>query len=274
MGRFLLARILSLIPTIFGISVVVFFLLRLVPGGPAAAMLGPSGAANPENVARIKAEYGLDRPIYEQYLTWVGKAVRGDLGRSIATRLPVRQIVLGRFKNTLVLASSAALLATMPGVTSGMLSAVYSARGRYGPDMVVTGLSTLGLTTPSFALGVFLIVIFTSTLHWLPAAGSQSAQGGGLVDRLRHLVMPVATLSAGPAAIIARIARTSTLEVLGEDYVRMARAKGLSDRSILWRHVLRNASIPIVTTIGLFAGSLLGGSIIVETVFGWPGMGR
>jgi peptide/nickel transport system permease protein len=268
-GRYLIRRLALLGPVLLGVSVVVFLVLHLAPGDPAEIMLGSQ--ATQEDVARLRADLGLDEPLPLQYARWMGHVLQGDLGRSIRLRQPVLGEVLIRFRATLLLTATALCLSTLGGIALGVLSAAW-------PRSLIDRLSMLGsifgASMPSFWLGLVLMVCFSLWLGWLPASGMYGAhEGGGLADLLRHLVLPAITLAAASTTIIARLTRSTMLDVLRQDFVRTARAKGLVERGVVLRHALRNALIPTVTVIGVQAGYLLGGAILTETVFAWPGVG-
>jgi peptide/nickel transport system permease protein len=268
-SRYLLRRLLLLVPVLLGVSIVVFLVLHLSPGDPAEIMLGPQATA--EDVAGLRAALGLDQPLPIQYAHWMAHVLQGDLGRSIRMRQPVLGEVLTRFRATLLLTATALLLSTLGGIALGVLSATW-------PHSVVDRLSTLGsifgASMPSFWLGLVLMVCFSLWLGWLPASGMYGAHGGGSVaDLLSHLVLPAVTLAAASMTIIARLTRSTMLDILRQDFVRTARAKGLVERAVVLRHALRNALIPTVTVVGVQAGYLLGGAIFTETVFAWPGVG-
>jgi len=268
-GRFLARRLLHLGPVLLGVSVIVFLVLHLAPGDPAEVMLGAN--ANKEDLDRLRVQLGLDQPLHVQYLTWIGHVARGDLGRSIWMKRPVLGEVLERFKATLVLTGTALFLSTLGGITLGIVSAT---RANSLLDRCSAVASLFGASMPVFWLGIVLMVIFSLWLGWLPASGMYAPYGGGgLRDLLAHLVLPAVTLAAASITIIARLTRATMLETLGQDYVRTARAKGLGERMVVWRHALKNALIPIVTVVGVQAGYLLGGAVLTETVFAWPGVG-
>lgn len=269
MARYLLRRLLHLGPVLLGVSAIVFLVLHITPGDPALIMLGSQ--ATQEDLSRLRAELGLDQPLSVQYVTWIGHVVRGDLGRSLWMKRPVLAEVLTRFKATLLLTASALLLSTAGGLALGIASAT---RANSLLDRLSAVASLFGASMPVFWLGIVLMVIFSLWLGWLPASGMFAPYGGGTArDLLAHLVLPALTLAAASVTIIARLTRGSMLEVLGQDYVRTARAKGVAEWSVIVRHALKNALIPIVTVVGVQAGYLLGGAILTETVFAWPGVG-
>jgi peptide/nickel transport system permease protein len=254
---------------LLGVSVIVFLVLHLAPGDPAEVMLGAN--ANKEDLDRLRVQLGLDQSLHVQYLTWISHVARGDLGRSIWMKRPVLGEVLERFKATLLLTGTALFLSTLGGITLGIVSAT---RANSLVDRLSAMASLFGASMPVFWLGIVLMVIFSLWLGWLPASGMYAPYGGGgLRDLLAHLVLPAVTLAAASVTIIARLTRATMLETLGQDYVRTARAKGLGERPVVWRHALKNALIPIVTVVGVQAGYLLGGAVLTETVFAWPGVG-
>jgi peptide/nickel transport system permease protein len=270
MGGYLLRRLLSLIPVVFGVSVLVFLIIHLTPGDPARIMMG--AAARPEDVEILRHELGLDQPIHVQYLHWVDRAAHGDLGRSIALHRPVLDEVVLRFKNTLLLSAAAMLVSFPLGIGIGVLSAVK--RGSL-VDRVAILLATFGLSLPSFWFGMVLIMIFTVELRLLPGTGMTSPiGGGGVADIAKHMVLPTLALSVIPLAVIARYTRSAMLEVVSQDFVTTARAKGVTERRVIMQHVFRNTLVIIVTMLGLQVGFLLAGAVYVENVFSWPGVGQ
>jgi peptide/nickel transport system permease protein len=267
--RYLARRLLLLVPVLAGVSVVIFMVLHLSPGDPVEIMLGSQ--ATHEDRTRLRAELGLDQPLHEQYVRWLGHVARGDLGRSLWMKRPVLDEVLGRFQATLVLTGTALLLSSLAGVALGVASAT---RPNSLLDRLSAVASLFGASMPTFWLGIVLMVVFALWLGWLPASGMYAAYGGGdLRDLLAHLVLPAVTLAAASVTIIARLTRATMLETLGQDYIRTARAKGVVERAVVLRHGLKNALIPIVTVVGVQAGYLLGGAVLTETVFAWPGVG-
>jgi len=253
-------RLLHLIPVLLGISFLVFLLVHLVPGDPVRVMLADAGS--PEQVERMRRQLGLDRPIYVQYASFVVRAAQGDFGRSIHTRRPVAQEIAFRIPYTVRMAVAATLVAVAMGVVLGAIAAVHHQSALDYGTMVV---ALAGVSLPNFWLGLVLILVFSLHLRWLPPAGA---------DSLLHLILPAVTLGTSSSAIIARLTRSSMLEVLRQDYIRTARAKGVGPRRLVYRHALKNAMIPVVSIVGMQFASLLGGAVIVETVFGWPGIGR
>jgi len=267
--RYLARRLLLLVPVLAGVSVIIFMVLHLSPGDPVEIMLGSQ--ATQEDRARLRADLGLDQPLHVQYVRWLGHVARGDLGRSLWMKRPVLAEVLGRFQATLILTGTALGLSTVAGLALGVASAT---RPNSLLDRVSAMASLFGASMPSFWLGIVLMVVFALWLGWLPASGMYAPYGGGgLGDLLSHLLLPAVTLAAASVTIIARLTRATMLEALGQDYIRTARAKGVVERAVVLRHGLRNALIPIVTVIGVQAGYLLGGAVLTETVFAWPGVG-
>lgn len=269
MTGYVLKRLLAAIPVVIGLSVIVFAIMAMIPGDTALAILG--AYATPENVARINADLGLDRPLPEQYLVWAGNLLQGDFGRSYVLNRPVLDEVTERFSATLVLAGTALVLASILGLLAGIVSAVR----QFGwADRIVTFVVLVGISTPSFLLGLLLILLFAVEWRLFPASGMVSVYGGGgLLDRLHHLALPAITLAVVAAGLIARLTRAAMLEVLRQDFVRTARAKGLTEGAVIRRHAFRAALVQIIPVIGLQAGFVLGGAVYVETVFQWPGLG-
>ena len=263
-------RLLGLVPVLFGISVLIFLTMKLIPGDVARALLGPM--ATDQSLAQLRHALGLDEAIHVQYGKWLWRALHGDLGLSPIVHKPVMELLLPKFGNTLILAGASFALAAVGGVTVGLLAA---ARPQSAVDRAAMGASLVVGNMPPFWLGLVLIVLFAINLRWLPSLGMYSSRGpGGVEDLLLHLIMPAVATAAAPGAIIARMTRASLLEILGQDYIKVARAKGLSERAVLWLHALRVAWPPILTISGLQLGYLLGGAVFTEEVFGWPGLGR
>jgi ABC-type dipeptide/oligopeptide/nickel transport system permease component len=260
MTRFILRRLLLAIPTLLGVLIVAFLLLYVAPGDPVMAMVGER--ADEETIARLRRELRLDQPLHVQFGHYVGGIARGDLGRSYITNRPIQQDIRERFPKTLQLAGAAMLLAAIVGITLGILSA-----WRPGGviDRVGLAIAYLGVSFPVFWVGLLLILLFAVTLQWLPPSGA-----GGW----KYLVLPALALGMRSIAFLARMTRSAMLDALGADFVRTARAKGLTERGVVARHALRNALIPIITVLGLDFGSYLTGSILTETIFSWPGLGR
>ena len=263
-------RLLAAIPILIGLSVIVFSMMALIPGDPATAILG--SYATPENIARLNEQLGLDQSLPEQYLTWAGNLLQGDMGRSYSLNRPVADEVFERFGATLILAGASLLLCSLFGLVAGIAGAVR----QFGwTDRIVTFLVLIGISIPSFWLGLLLIMLFAVHLQWLPASGMYAIYGGGdLWDLLRHLAMPAVTLAVVATGVIARLTRAAMLEVLRQDYIRTARAKGVSERRVIYAHAFKAALVAVIPVIGIQAGFVLGGAVYIETVFQWPGIGR
>jgi dipeptide transport system permease protein len=289
MLRFVIARLGVLIPTFIGVTVVAFGLIRLIPGDPIQLLAGERGI-DPERHARLMAEYGFDQPLWQQYLVYLGGVLQGDLGQSIVTKRPVLNEFMTLFPATVELSLCALLLAILIGLPAGVVAGVR--RGSLF-DHGLMGISLTGFSMPIFWWGLLLIILFSGILQWTPVSGRISLlyffppvtgfmlidslladQEGAFVSALSHLVLPSIVLATVPLAIIARQTRSAMLEVLGEDYVRTARAKGLPPLRVIGLHALRNALIPVVTVIGLQVGLLFSGAILTETIFSWPGIGK
>jgi peptide/nickel transport system permease protein len=270
MHAYLLRRLLLTVPVLFGVTVIVFLVISLVPGDPAKAILGTF--ANADSVAQVRHQLGLDRSLPAQYAIWLGHLLQGDLGRSYILHKPVMDEILARLFPTLLLAGVALLLAAILGVLLGIIAAV---RQNEAPDKIITLAVLVGISTPSFWLGILLIFWFGVRLAWLPVGGMREMfGGGGVLDIARHVLLPASALAAVAGAVLARLTRGAMLEVLRQDYVRTARAKGLPERRVIFVHAFRNALVGIIPVIGLEAGFVLGGAVYIETVFQWPGIGR
>jgi peptide/nickel transport system permease protein len=290
MLKYIVRRLLSAIPVLIGLSIVLFMFIHLLPGDPATAILGQH--ARPELVVALQHRLGLDRPLPEQYFTYVTQLLRGDLGNSFVNNRSVLSEFLVRFPGTIELTLAALVFAVGLGIPLGRYAA---RRPQSAGDGVVTFLSLVGISIPVFVLGLSLGYVFGVLLGWLPATGRIDARlqlqipyvtgfnvidtvaagrPDALVDAVRHLILPAIALGSIPLAIITRITRASVIEVSNEDYVRTARAKGLTERRVDGRHIMRNAWLPVITVIGLQVGGLLGGAVITETVFAWNGVGR
>ncbi len=277
-----------MIPTLLGISVLVFFMIHLIPGDPAEMMLGER--ASEHSLRQVREELGLDKPLYVQYGLFMSRLLRGDLGRALKTNEKITTEIALRFPATIELSIAAMIIATVFGMTAGIISATrqYSIF-----DYASMVFSLVGVSMPIFWLGLVLMIVFSLNLGWLPLSGRLSydvsletvtriylldsvltSNWPAFKDALWHLVMPAFTLSTIPMAIIARITRSSMLEVLRQDYIRTARAKGLAPRAVYLKHGLKNALIPVITVIGLQFGILMGGAILTETIFAWPGIGK
>jgi peptide/nickel transport system permease protein len=268
--RYIIRRVIQVVPVVFGLSVAVFLMLRLIPGDVVDVILGTEGAASPERMAQLRQMFGLDRPYYVQYLDWAGGIVTGDLGRSIRTSRPILPDLVARFPVTLQLTSLAMLVSLLVAIPLGVLSA---ARRYTRADTTVRVIALLGLSIPNFWLATMLI-LFVST-YWrgvLPTSG-YVYPSQDLLGSFRSVLLPALALGAANMAILMRMTRSSMLEVLRQEYVTTARAKGLIERVVIYRHALRNALIPVVTVAGVQVGYLLGGAIIVEQIFSLPGVG-
>ncbi|HOD73186.1 MAG TPA: ABC transporter permease [Candidatus Bipolaricaulis anaerobius] len=290
MSGYILRRLGQAVPVLLGVTFVVFLLMYLTPGDPVQLFMGQAGIVSQEEIERVRHEFGLDRPFVEQYGLFLGGILRGNLGQSIIYRRPVATLIGERLPATIELTLFASLIALLVAIPAGVVAAV---RRNTWLDAIGTTVSLLGVSLPGFWLGLILIFVFSVMLKVLPVAG-RASYGTGLhwqtgfllldamlqgnwpafVDILRHLVMPALALSAGMMAMTMRLTRSSLLETIHQDYVRTAQAKGLPQRWVILRHALRNALLPVVTAIALNVGALLGGNMVVETVFSWPGLGR
>jgi peptide/nickel transport system permease protein len=260
MKAYVLRRLWQSALTLVGVSVLVFVILRVVPGDP-AKMLLPDGAPQ-SAVDELNRQLGLHEPLYVQYSLFLQSVFRGDFGQSFQYRAPALRVVVERLAATVQLALAALLITVGVGVSLGIVAAV---RRGTGYDYASTVLAVLGQSLPNFWLGIMLILLFGVALRWLPTSGFES---------WRHLILPAVTLAAFPMALVARLTRSSMLEILGRDFIRTGRAKGLAERAVILRHALRNAAVPLLTVLGLQIGTLLGGAVITESVFAWPGMGK
>lgn len=304
MGRYIIRRLISVLPTLIGVTFVIFMFQRLIPGDPAVAMLGEH--ATEENVARIREQFGLNRPIFldrdalaqgdlagffdSQYIRYLGRLIRLDLGDSIHRRIPVAETLAIRFPATFELALLSMLFAILIGIPVGIASA--SRRNSVLDGVTMVG-SLVGVSMPIFWLGLMEIMLFAVFLKWLPAGGRLgtgievetitnfilldsllTGNTPAFIDALKHIIMPAVALATIPTAIIARMTRSSMLDVLQEDYIRTAKAKGLVERVVLFKHALKNAFLPVITIIGIQAGTLLSGAVLTETIFAWPGIGK
>ena len=263
-------RLLSAIPVVLGITIIVFLIISLILGDPATAILG--SYATPENVVKINKDLGLDKSLPERYLIWLGNIIQGDFGRSFSLNRPVIDEVMERFNATLILSGTAFVLCSFFGILVGTISA---ARQYTLTDKFITFIVLIGISIPSFFLGMMMILTFAVRLKLFPVSGMYAIWGGGdLPDLINHLVMPSIALAIVATGVVARISRNAVLEILRQDYVRTARAKGVKERSILISHVLRVAIVTILPVLGLQAGFVLSGSVYIEIVFQWPGVGR
>ena len=286
----ILERGLAAIPIMFGVAIIVFLFMRLTPGDPVDIMMGQGGAVSAGEMEQLRAEFHLDQPLYIQLWLFLKDAVRGDLGYSYVQKLPVTRLIAERLPATIELATAALLVSLTIALPVGILSA---ARQNSFVDRFSMAGAFLGISMPGFWLGIVLILIFAVHLHWLPVQGRVDFEArlspatgffvldsfltgnrAALISSLKHLALPALTLGAPVAAVVARVIRSSMLETLRSDYVTLARSKGLSEWTVVFKHALRNALIPTVTVVGLQVGVLLGGNMIIETVFSWPGVGR
>jgi len=288
LGKFL-ERVLQLVPVLLGVSVIVFIMIALTPGDPVQIMIGDQ-AITPEQEAALRRDLGLDRPMYERFFLFVGNAVQGDFGQSFYHRRPVSEVIAERLPATIELSLVALLIALFTSIPLGVLAAI---RKNSIFDRIATVISLLGVSLPGFWFGILLLMLFAVHLNILPVAGRIGysseiepithfllidtllrGRPDAFLDALSHIILPAVTLGLPMTAILMRVTRSSMLEVLQQDYVTFAEAKGLSRRRVLFRHALKNALIPTVSVAAIETGSLLGGNMIVETVFGWPGLGR
>ena len=268
--QYLLQRLVSAIPVVLGISIIVFLIISLIPGDPATAILG--SFATPDNVAKLNKDLGLDKSLFERYFIWLGNLLQGDFGRSYSLNRPVLDEILERFNATLILSGTAFILCSFFGIIIGTISA---ARQYTVTDKIITLFVLIGISIPSFFLGMMMILFFAVNLKLLPVSGMYKVWGGGdLPDLINHLIMPSISLALVATGVIARIARNAVLEILRQDFIRTARAKGVGEKKILIKHVLRIAIVTILPVLGLQAGFVLSGSVFIEMVFQWPGVGR
>ena len=261
MRRFVMQRLLGAVPVLLGVVTLVFLVMRALPGEPVAVLAAQSGGSA-EDVVRLRQEYGLDSPVWLQYLRFLLSLAEGDLGRSLLTHQSVTQIIFQQAPSTVVLACSALCVGLGVGMPLGIVAAM---RPRSWIERVCMGLSVVGVSTPIPLSGLAMILVFSLTLHWLPASGRGS---------FSHLVMPSAVMGLVSAGSVARLVRVQLVEVLREEYINVARAKGLTESALLIRHALRSALVPVITVVGLQFGFMLGGAVATETVFGRPGLGR
>jgi len=268
MITYIARRLLATLPVIVMVAIVIFAILRLTPGDPAAIIAGDDATA--AQLEQIRQTMGLDQPIYTQFIVWVGRLLQGDLGVSLLSGTPVLQMIAGRMGPTLALAVSTIVLTVLIAIPLGVIAA-----WRQGKllDRLIMSLSVLGFSIPTFVVGYLLIYFFAIQLNWLPVQGYKPLSAG-LLPFAQRLILPTLALSAIYVALIARITRSSIIEVMGEDYIRTARAKGLKEKAVLMRHALRNAAVPIVTVIGIGIASLISGVVVTESVFNLPGLGR
>lgn len=270
MVAYILKRLISAIPVLLGITVIVFLIMAMIPGDPVTAILG--SYATPENVEKLNRDLGLDEPLFTRYFIWLGNMLTGDFGRSFSLNRPVIDEIRDRFNATLILAGVSFVLCTLLGILAGVVSAAR----QYGfADKAITFTVLIGISVPSFFLGMMMILAFAVNLRWLPVSGMYAIYGGGdLADLARHLVMPTLALAVVATGVIARLSRSAMLEVLRQDYIRTARAKGVHERRVIMGHALRAAMVSIIPVLGIQAGFVLSGSVYIEIVFQWPGVGR
>lgn len=270
MTGYILKRLVSAIPVLLGISVIVFLIMAMIPGDPATAILGTY--ATPDNVEKLNRDLGLDQGLVPRYFIWLGNMLQGDFGRSFALNRPVLDEVLDRFGATLILAGTSFVLCSILGIAAGVISAAR----QYGfADKAITFVVLLGISIPSFFLGMMMILIFAVKLKWFPVSGMWPIYGDrNLWVLMDHLAMPALALAVVATGVIARLARSAMLEVLRQDFIRTARAKGVHERRVIWRHALRAAMVSIIPILGIQAGFVLSGAVYIEMVFQWPGVGR
>ena len=269
MGAYIAKRLLQLVPVLLLVSIIVFGLIHIIPGDVVDVLMG-EGHDDPVVEAALRERMGLDRPVAVQYLLWLSRVVRGDLGKSTITHKPVADMILARFPATVLLALAAGLVAVLIAIPAGIVAAY---RQNTVADYLAMGISLGGISIPNFWLGIMLILFLSQFLGWLPSMGYTPLLKNPL-DALAHLIMPAITLGTAMAASLTRFTRSEMLEELRQDYVRTARAKGVKERLVLLKHVLKNSLIPTITVIGLQIAGLLDGAVITETVFAWPGIGR
>lgn len=272
MWTYILKRLLQTIPTLLVISFMIFSLLYLTPGDPVQLILGTEDShISHEQRILIEQQWGLDKPFMVRYFQFIGKAMQGDLGVSYATNQDVFDSIMIRMPATIRLASFSMLLALLISVPLGILAAL---KHNSIWDSLATALATVGVSLPKFWFGLVLIIFFSLKLGWLPSTGSATISGDGIVGFLRYVIMPASSLALGMAATQTRMIRSGMLDVLGQDYVRYARSKGLAEKAVIYGHALKNAMIPVITVIGAEIGGLLGGAVVTESIFSWPGVGR
>ena len=276
MPRYIASRLLQGLALVLAVVILNFVLVHAAPGDPVETIAGASGGMSPELMAQLRTQYGLDRPLPVQLGVYLGKVLQGDLGYSYFFNLPVTSLIAERVPATLLLVISAVLLAFVVGTTLGVLS---SRKPNGVLSQFITVLSMVGFAAPVFWMGIMLVILFASVIPILPVSGMRSvdSSGGGfkdVLDVLHHLVLPTVTLGLVYLAQYSRLSRSSMLDVLGSDFIRTARATGLAERVMMYKHALRNALLPVVTVLGLQFGNVMAGAILVETVFNWPGLGR
>lgn len=269
MGPYILRRLGQLLVVLFGVSVLAFLLMALIPGDAAQAILG--SYATEDNLTKLRSQMQLDKPMYIQYFSWLGNAFTGDLGWSYSLDRPVTDVVFPRLGATLKLAGVAFVIAVTVGLTSGIIASFWHGKWQ---DRLATTLALVGLSTPMFWLAMLLVLAFSVKLGWLPSGGMSSPiGGGGFSDQARHIILPAIALGLAASGVIARMTRSSMLDVMGQDYLRTARAKGLTEWIITMKHALKNGLVAIIPVIGVQIGFLLGGAVYIEVIFNWPGIG-
>lgn len=269
MRRYALRRVLAVPFMLLGVSVILFAIMHAAPGGPEAVLMG--GNLDQATAARIRANLGLDRPLPVQYVDWLLALLHGNWGNSYLTGEPVTRMIMEHLGPTLELTVVAVVVALLVAVPAGVVASV---RPDSWFDRLSSAAAFAGISFPSFWLGIMLILLFASYLHWLPVEGISSITGGGIWDRLRHLILPAVTLASTQIASLLRFTRSSMMEAIQQEYVRTARAKGLTERVVIYKHALRNALLPVVTVLGLSLSFIVGGAVLIETVFAWPGVGQ
>jgi peptide/nickel transport system permease protein len=267
--RYAIRRVLAVPFMLLGVSIILFAIMHAAPGGPEAVLMG--GNLDQATAARIRANLGLDRPLPVQYVDWLLALLHGNWGNSYLTGEPVTRMILEHLGPTLELTVVAILLALVLAVPGGVIASVHPDSWF---DRLSSAIAFAGISFPSFWLGIMLILFFASFLGWLPVEGISSVTGGGLLDRLRHLILPAVTLASTQIASLLRFTRSSMMEAIQQEYVRTARAKGLGERVVIYKHALRNALLPVVTVLGLSLSFIVGGAVLIETVFAWPGVGQ
>lgn len=270
MLKYILRRVLLMIPVLLGVSLVTFIIIRSIPGDPVQVLLGADRRTTPEQIASIRSAYGLDQPLPVQYLKWLGHVLTGDLGTSLRTKRPLTTELELRLPVTIQLTMMAGLLAAIPALIFGMIAAL---RRNTSVDYATTLMSLIGVSVPNFFMATLLVLVFSFWLKWLPPVGFRPFLDDP-VQNLKTMIMPAIALGLPLCAVLMRFVRSSVLEVLSQEYVRTARAKGIPRRDVLFRHVMPNAGIPILTIVGIQVAGLLGGTVIIEQIFGLPGVGR
>ena len=271
LGEYIIKRVAHCIPQLFAVTLIVFTLIHLAPGDPLAAVFGTESGLEEEKLLRevYTEKWGLDKPIWEQYLIWVLNSLRGDFGHSFVVGSSVFELILERIPLTLELGVISLVISLLIGIPFGVISAVNQ---RKTIDKITTSASVISYSMPSFWVGIIMIIVFSVYLGWFPTSGA--GMGGNLMDHVKSLVLPTLVLGSGGVGLFTRLTRNSVLEVLKEDYITTARAKGVKESLVIYKHALRNALLPVITVLGLQLAFILSGAVLVETVFAWPGMGR